>query len=285
MHLILKILTEMESLKEISISSISIVWGDSEFKDKLPSQAEATLTDGRKVTIQLDWSKANVDVFTGGEKTIEGIINLPAGLFNSYDLKLSLKLVILGKQAPVNVALSNTSFEGSTSTYFIPLGPLQVQDPVDNIHEVELYGDGYDNKFFEIKDNILFWSSADPAPGRTKFTVLVRVTDRDGNTLDKFFEITRTRPSISEIIIFGAFTPNADGINETWGVPELRFYSGAKIQVYEAGGVRVFYTENPDVKWDGIYKEKEMSIGSYYWIIEVEETGETRRGIVNLLRN
>jgi gliding motility-associated-like protein len=109
------------------------------------------------------------------------------------------------------------------------------------------------------------------------------VTDRDGNTLDKFFEITRTRPSISEIIIYNTFTPNADRINETWGVPELRFYTGAKIQVYEAGGVRVFYTENPDVKWDGIYKDKDMPIGSYYWIIEVGETGEQRKGIVNLL--
>jgi gliding motility-associated-like protein len=276
---------QTRSLEDISISSISIVWGDSEFKDKLPSQAEATLADGRKVMINLEWNTSNVDVFTRGEKTIEGIINLPAGLFNAYDLKLSVSLVILGKPAPVNVAISNSSFEGSTSAFFIPLGPLQVQDPVDDIHEVGLYGDGYDNKYFEIKDNILFWSSADPAPGRTKFTVLVRVTDRDGNTLDKFFEITRTRPSISEIVIFGAFTPNADGINETWGIPELRFYSGAKIQVYEAGGVRVFYTENPDVKWDGIYKDKEMPIGSYYWIIEVEETGEVRKGIVNLLRN
>jgi gliding motility-associated-like protein len=276
---------QARSLKEISISSISIVWGDSEFKDKLPSQAEATLTDGRKVTINLEWNTSNVDVFTRGEKTIEGIIKLPAGLFNTYDLKLSLKLVVLAKPAPVNVALSNTSFEGSTSEYFIPLAPLQVQDAVDDFHDLELYGDGYDNKFFEIKDNVLFWSSADPGAGKTKFTVLVRVTDRDGNTLDKFFEITRTRPSISEIIIYNTFTPNADRINETWGVPELRFYTGAKIQVYEAGGVRVFYTENPDVKWDGIYKDKAMPVGSYYWIIEVAETGETRKGIVNLLRN
>jgi gliding motility-associated-like protein len=276
---------QARSLKEISISSISIVWGDSEFKDKLPSQAEATLTDGRKVTINLEWNTSNVDVFTRGEKTIEGIIKLPAGLFNTYDLKLSLKLVVLAKPAPVNVALSNTSFEGSTSEYFIPLAPLQVQDAVDDFHDLELYGDGYDNKFFEIKDNVLFWSSADPGAGKTKFTILVRVTDRDGNTLDKFFEITRTRPSISEIIIYNTFTPNADRINETWGVPELRFYTGAKIQVYEAGGVRVFYTENPDVKWDGIYKDKAMPVGSYYWIIEVAETGETRKGIVNLLRN
>ncbi|MFZ9188852.1 MAG: hypothetical protein ACO21G_09695 [Algoriphagus sp.] len=46
----------------------------------------------------------------------------------------------------------------------------------------------------------------------------------------------------------------------------------------------MFYTENPDIRWDGTYEGKEMPVGSYYWVIQLEETGETRRGIVNLLR-
>jgi hypothetical protein len=70
---------QIRSLKEISISSISIVWGDSEFKDKLPTQAEAILTDGRKVTINLEWNTSNIDVFTGGEKIIQGIIRIKRG--------------------------------------------------------------------------------------------------------------------------------------------------------------------------------------------------------------
>jgi gliding motility-associated-like protein len=215
---------------------------------------------------------------------MEGIMILPKGIFNAYGLKASLIVTVLAKPAPVNVTLSNTSFEGSKSAYFIPLGSLQVQDLVDDIHEVELYGDGYDNKFFEIKDNVLFWSSADPAPGRTKFTILVRVTDRDGNTLDKFFEITRTRPTISEIVISNTFTPNNDGINDTWGVPDLRFYQGVRIQIFDNGGSRVFYTENPDIRWDVMYEGKELPIGTYYWVIEVGETNEVRKGILNLLR-
>jgi hypothetical protein len=46
----------------------------------------------------------------------------------------------------------------------------------------------------------------------------------------------------------------------------------------------LFYTENPDVRWDGTYEGKELPIGSYYWVIEIGETGEARRGIVNLIR-
>jgi gliding motility-associated-like protein len=110
------------------------------------------------------------------------------------------------------------------------------------------------------------------------------VTDRDGNTFDKFLEITRTRPSISSLDIYNTFTPNGDGINDDWGVPEIRFYSGARILVFDGGGVLVFNTDNPAILWDGTHDGKNLPVGSYFWIIEVDETGETRRGIVNLLR-
>ena len=195
-----------------------------------------------------------------------------------------LRVIVLPKPAPLDVALTNDVFEGSTTIFFIPVGAFVVDDPVDNIHVVSLYGDGYDNKYFYIQDNILYWNSAERAPGKTIFTIVVRVLDRDGNTIEKFFEITRTRPSLNEVIIYNTFTPNGDRFNDNWGVPEIRFYEGARISVYERGGIRVFYTENPDIRWDGTYNGKEMPVGSYYWVIQIEETGETRRGIVNLLR-
>jgi gliding motility-associated-like protein len=87
------------------------------------------------------------------------------------------------------------------------------------------------------------------------------------------------------VTIYNTFTPNADRYNDTWGVPEVRFYEGARISIYEKGGTRVFYTENPDIRWDGTYNGKEMSVGSYYWVVEITEIGKIRRGVLNLLRN
>jgi gliding motility-associated-like protein len=57
-----------------------------------------------------------------------------------------------------------------------------------------------------------------------------------------------------------------------------------RIQVFDRGGDRLFYTENPDIRWDGTHKGKELPIGTYYWTIEVGETGEVRKGMLNLLR-
>jgi gliding motility-associated-like protein len=192
--------------------------------------------------------------------------------------------VILPKPAPLDVALNNSVFKAEGKKFFIPVGGFQVNDPVDNIHEVTLQGSGYDNRFFEIKENILFWSSADRVAGKTAFSIMVRVTDRDGNTLDKVFDVQRIRPSMDELKIYNTFTPNGDRINDTWGVPEVRFYEGARIQVFERSGERVFYTEDPDERWDGSYKGKELPVGTYYWVLEIKETGHTRRGLLNLIR-
>jgi gliding motility-associated-like protein len=182
------------------------------------------------------------------------------------------------------VTINNNTFAGSATTFFIPVGAFVVNDPVDKIHVVSLFGDGYDNKYFEIKDNILFWSSAERAPGKTTFSIVIRVTDRDGNTIEKFFDIIRTRLDFSSLEITNSMTPNADGVNDTWGVPDLRFYQGVRVQIFDRGGARVFYTEDPDFRWDGTYNGKAMPVSSYFWTIEIIETGEMRRGMLNLIR-
>lgn len=189
----------------------------------------------------------------------------------------------------LDLSLNNTSFEGSTSTFFIPVGDFTVKSSRTTTSTktplfTNLFGPGYDNPFFFIKDNTLFWNSADPAPGKKTFLILAQVKDRKGNTVEKFFEIKRTRPEFSALTVTNTFTPNGDKVNDNWGVPGIRFYEGARISVYDRGGVRLFYTENPDSRWDGTYEGKEMPVGSYYWVIQIEETGEKRRGMLNLLR-
>jgi gliding motility-associated-like protein len=276
---------QKRSLKLSVYEQVVLLWGDKDYLAAFPTQVGASTHNGVPLLLGVSWSNPEtVNVYKRGTYELRGVLSLPKGIFNPYGVTGILKVIVLPKPAPLDVTITNDIFEGSTDTFFIPVGAFVVNDPVDNIHVVSLLGEGYDNGYFEIIDNILFWNSADPAPGRTTFTVIIRVTDRDGNTLDKFFEIRRTRPSVSSLTIYNTFTPNGDRYNDNWGVPGIRFYRGARVLVFERGGTRVFYTENPDVRWDGTYKGKEMPVGSYYWVIEVPETGESRRGIVNLLR-
>ena len=189
----------------------------------------------------------------------------------------------------LDLSLNNTSFEGSTTVFFIPVGDFTVKSSRTTTSAktplfTNLFGPGYDNRYFEIKDNILFWSSAERAAGKTTFSILAQVLDRKGNAVTKFFEIKRTRPEFSSLIVNNSFSPNGDGINDKWGVPGIRFYGGARISVYDNVGSRLFYTESPDEGWDGTFNGKQLPVGSYFWTIEIKETGEMRRGMLNLLR-
>ncbi len=250
----------------------------------LPTKVTIVLTEGQSFQVGVTWDKSTLNIFARGTYTLFGTISLPNYIGNSNQVRAKILVQVLPKPAPRDVTIDNSTFVGSTSVFFIGVGAFVVNDPVDNIHVLGLLGDGYDNKFFSIKDNILYWNSAERAPGKVTFSIVVRVTDRDGNTLDKFFTITRTRKDFDSLTITNAFSPNEDRFNDAWGVPELRFYEGVRIQIFNSGGSRLFYTENPDIRWDGTYNGKEMPVGSYYWVIEVIETGEMRRGVLNLIR-
>ena len=189
----------------------------------------------------------------------------------------------------LDLSLSNASFTGSTTQFFIPVGDFTVKTSRTTTSTKaplfsSLYGPGYDNRYFEIKDNVLFWSSAEPAPGKETFLILAQVLDRKGNQVAKFFEIKRSRTAFSSLVVTNTFTPNGDGTNDKWSVTGLRFYEGARISVFDKAGDRMFYTEIPDQGWDGTFNGKELPIGSYFWVIEALEVGEIRRGILNLIR-
>lgn len=189
----------------------------------------------------------------------------------------------------LDLSLNNNSFEGSTTVFFIPIGAFTVKSSRTTTSKktpllTNLYGAGYDNPFFYINDNTLFWNSADPAPGKETFLILAQVKDRKGNTVEKFFEIKRSRLDFFSLVVTNSFSPNGDGVNDSWSVPGIRFYEGARISVYDNVGSRLFYTESPDQGWDGTFNGKQLPVGTYFWVIEIRETGELRRGMLNLIR-
>jgi gliding motility-associated-like protein len=250
----------------------------------LPNTVNIQTTEGQFVRVGVNWNLSMLNVFKRGLYTLSGSLILPTFISNPSKIESQIRVQVLPKDPMRDVSLTNTTFAVTGDQFFISVGAFLVDDPIDDVHEIRLYGKGYDNGLFEIKGHDLFWSSLDPAPGRVSFTIVVQVTDRDGNTLEKFFELTRTRPPSSSLVIPNTFTPNGDGSNDTWGVPALRFFEQVRIQIYDRGGVLVFSTENPDERWDGKWKGKEVPIGAYFWVISIKETGESRRGMLNFLR-
>ncbi|GAB2607827.1 hypothetical protein GCM10026987_02010 [Belliella aquatica] len=264
--------------------AVQSAWGQVLAANDLPKEVVLMNGFGQLVFLEVNWNLSTVNVFSRGNYEVIGELVIPQGMFNAYDIKATIEVLILPKAKPEDILLSNSTFDGARTSQEVAIGTLSVVDPIDNIHVLGVPYDLEDNRYFRVINNVLYWSSEDPAAGRTTFKVVVRVTDRDFNTLDKVFEITRNRERVSEIEIYNTFTPDGDGINDNWGVPEIRYYTGARVQVFERSGKRLFYTEDPDQRWDGTFESKEMPVGSYYWTLEVRETGEVRKGILNLLR-
>ena len=189
----------------------------------------------------------------------------------------------------MDFSLNTTSFDAIPAVYFSSVGSFSVKTTSTTTAKkpplyTNLMGTGFDNSYFEIKDNTLFWSSADPVPGKETFLIFTHVLDPKGNSIEKFFEITRNRIELTSLEISNSFSPNGDGINDTWGIPHMRFFKGVRIFIFDKDGKPLFYTENPDIRWDGTFNKKELAIGTYFWIIQVKETGELRRGMLNLIR-
>ena len=271
--------TAIEEVFEIG--TLEMDWGAI---PDLPKNIALMATNGRPYFLEVNWNQSTLNRFRRGTYDLVGEVKETTWIKNQDDLQAAVKVTVLPKPAPTDILLSNNTFDGAKTSQEVAIGSLTVVDPIDNIHVLGVPYDLEDNRYFRVINDVLYWSSEDPAAGRTTFKIVVRVTDRDFNTLDKVFTIERTRKSVSSIEVFNTFTPNQDGKNDTWGVPDLRYYRGVRIQVFNRGGDRLFYTENPDIRWEGTHKGKELPIGTYYWTIEVRETGEVRKGMLNLLR-
>ncbi|MCH7400203.1 gliding motility-associated C-terminal domain-containing protein, partial [Belliella sp. DSM 107340] len=262
-------------------SPIATIWG---VDPALPNTIIVMATDGQFLELPITWDLQTLYIFGNGDYPLTAVINLPSGILNSQGLVAEIVVTVLPKPAPEDILLDNNSFEAEVGQAIIAVGNLTVVDPLDNQHEITLADLAFDNVYFQIDNGTLFWNSEERAEGRREFKILVRVKDRDGNIIEKEFSIIRNRTSVSNIEIFNSFTPDGDNVNDTWGVEELRFYNNVRIQIFERSGNRVFYTENPDERWDGKYSNKEMPVGTYYWIVEVGETGEVRKGLLNLIK-
>ncbi len=80
------------------------------------------------------------------------------------------------------------------------------------------------------------------------------------------------------------FTPNGDGTNDKWILNEA-LLGRAKVEIFNRWGKRVFYSENYAEPWDGKFNNKDLPIGTYYYIVTVKVgEEETITGTVTIMR-
>ncbi|WP_185974384.1 T9SS type B sorting domain-containing protein [Litoribacter populi] len=273
------------SIEEIVMPEIiSVPWNTQIDDLPLPTEVTVILRNGEIVTVVVNWQIDNYEPMEPGFYQNDGVIVLPEDVFNPDGLMASITIIVEDKLLPEDIELDNQTFQMDHGIAR-PIGLFNTIDPSDDQHVYALVDGGADNGFFRIENGQLFWNTDEQLPGRTEFTITVSSTDRMGNVITRTFTITRIFPPLSELRIVNVFSPNGDGINDTWGVEVLGFYGDVRVMVFERSGKRVYYSNDPYERWDGKYLGEPVVSGAYYYIIEVVPTGEVHRSVLTILRD
>jgi gliding motility-associated-like protein len=88
-----------------------------------------------------------------------------------------------------------------------------------------------------------------------------------------------------KITIPNAFSPNGDGINDTWNIELLELFNDADINVYNRFGHIVFHSRGYSEQWNGTRNGTRLPVGTYYYIIDLKINKEpVFKGSVTILR-
>jgi gliding motility-associated-like protein len=110
----------------------------------------------------------------------------------------------------------------------------------------------------------------------------VTVIDANNCTLD-LGTIILNDVEVDCLTIPNAFTPNADGINDTWIIDNLELFPGAYVYVYNRWGQQLYLGTPSDNPWDGRYNGKFVPAGPYLYVINLYDGSRSYTGIVTVV--
>lgn len=117
--------------------------------------------------------------------------------------------------------------------------------------------------------SIIYWLNH-PICGISKDTLVVAISDCSGFQAD----------------IPNLFTPNSDGKNDVFVIPNLSvLYPECSVKIYNRWGGLVFESEGYTLSWDGTYKGENVPMGTYFYHIELNDASSTElNGAISIIR-
>jgi gliding motility-associated-like protein len=182
----------------------------------------------------------------------------------------------------------------SVTAYSIPLAPVTSPDlqycSSDDFANMTVSGSG----------GIFTWYLSPPPANAIGTGASVPPNDQNGNTT---YYVTETVNNCEgeasliviniedcDIIIPTAFTPDNDLANDYWEIVDLdKVYPNNIVRIYNRWGNLIYesnvgnYATDP---WKGKYKGNDLPVGSYYFIIELNDKNNTKKnGTVSIIYN
>jgi gliding motility-associated-like protein len=119
---------------------------------------------------------------------------------------------------------------------------------------------------------------------RAAYEIVVRVEDGIGGVMEEVITIAIIDVEPEEVEIISGFTPDNDRMNDTWEIPGLVSYPRCIVEVYNSWGQQVFFSRGYRKSWDGTYKNEAVPVGTYYYIIDLDNGQPPITGNIAVMR-
>ena len=115
---------------------------------------------------------------------------------------------------------------------------------------------------------------------QTDITYTVTVTNNNGCSATS----SVTVKVIKDLVIPNAFSPNGDGLNDTWEISGLNLDPFCVLEIFNRNGQIVYRSTGYTKPWDGSRNGKPLPVGVYYYIISANQNKNKYTGWISLIR-
>ena len=130
---------------------------------------------------------------------------------------------------------------------------------------------------FHLNDPTIAYTIASP-PYDFTYTLTITTDHACALSDDVFIKVLK-KPAIPNI-----FSPNGDGIHDTWVIQYLDTYPGCTVDIFNRYGQKIYHSDGYGKPWDGTIDGKAVPMGTYYYIINPKNGREIMSGYVDVIR-
>lgn len=150
---------------------------------------------------------------------------------------------------------------------------------------VELNGSGNGTALWSpatgLDSTDVFTPLANPV---TTTTYTITVTDNNGCiSIDSVLVTIYTLEF--DGMVSNLFTPNGDGINDTWYIQDIQNFEESEVMVYNIYGNLVYNKKAYMNDWDGTYNGAPLPDGTYYFVLRFDDSELVIKGALDILKN
>ena len=212
--------------------------------------------------------------------TVVDVVNCPN---SSFDITASIWVIPVDIHPVGRVNGENPPYQAIDSIQKLVLVPIKMGD------EVELFSSIITTyPFYEWTDeNDINLSNSKATYVYPEVTTTYYIEVEDINGCQGYDSIR----VVVGVIVYDGFSPNGDQWNQFWVIEDIERYPDAVIEVYNRWGSLLFSskgdiynTDSPNNKWDGTHEGSPLPIGTYYYIINLNNNSDLLSGAITIIR-